>query len=423
MTATTPLIKRDDIVLYEIFVRNFSAEGTLNAIVPQLDRLKNLGVNVLWLMPIQPTGKINHKGTYGSPYSISNFTEINTEFGTKEDFKNLVDSIHAKGMFVILDEVANHTAWDNPWITKHPEWYTKDSSGKIIWPAGTDWNDVADLNYDNKELWQAKINTLKYWIQNFNIDGYRCDMAGMVPDDFWKEAIDTIRKIRPLILIAESDKPEMYENGFDITYGWKMYHQLKHVWQGDSSSVAVDHVLKYEADNYSNNYKALRFITNHDENSWDDVPQNKFTNIEGSKAAFVTILTLPGVALVYQGQEIGYPTKINLFEKYNIDWNANPELQQWYSNILKFYNGNEILKKGALAEFSVENEKALIYQRKILGKDPLWVIINTRNEEITITLPPSLQNKKLLDIFSNVGMETTEVMKLQPHEYHIVEAH
>jgi len=410
----------EDITMYEIFVRNFSSEGTFNAIIPQLDRIKKLGVNVIWLMPIQPLGKLNHKGTYGSPYSIQNYTEVNPDFGTKADFKKLVDSIHAKGMYIILDEVANHTAWDNPWITSHPEWYTHDSvTGKIISPV-KDWTDVADLNYDNIELRKQMIHDLKYWIDSFKIDGYRCDAAHMVPDDFWKQAISILRQDRPIIMLAESEDSSMYSDGFDMTYSWSVYHALKDVWNGKRTTATVDSMLQKEKAKFPANFRSLRFIDNHDENSWDNVPEVKFINRDGAKAAFFATITIPGTPLVYNGQEVGYPTKMNLFEKYSIDFTANPELQQWYSTILNFYDHSDVLKKGTLDEFDSENKTVLIYERKLLGQDPLWVIVNTQNSEVVAQLPSSLQNKKMQDLISGEGIASATTMKLRPFEYHIL---
>ena len=409
----------NDIVIYELFVRNFSDEGTINAIIPRLDELKALGVNVIWLMPIQPTGKEDKKGTYGSPYAVQDYYGLNRDFGTKADFKKLVDEVHARGLCIIIDEVANHTAWDNPWVTQHPDWYTHDSTGKII-PPVKDWSDVADLNYDNKEMRKEKIKALKYWVDSFNIDGYRCDAAAMVPNDFWKEAIDTLRKIRPLIMLAESDEPKMYDNGFDMTYGWYMYSVLKNVWKGDSTTEAVQRCLQKEQQRFPSTYRPIRFITNHDEDSWDDVPEKKFINRDGAKAAFVTMITLPGVPLVYNGQEVGYPEKINLFEKYKIDWTANKDLDQWYSNMLHFYSSNDVLKKGLIDQFDAENKYVLIYERSLTGVDPLWVIINASNKETRASLPVPLQNQKITDVISNTAMSTEKEMKLKPYEYHVV---
>jgi glycosidase len=206
-----------------------------------------------------------------------------------------------------------------------------------------------------------------------------------------------------------------------MTYGWKVYQAMKKIWSGDSTVSSLDRCLKKEATKYPANYRALRFITNHDEDSWDDVPEVKFTNRDGAKAAFITMITLPGTPLVYNGQEVGYPTKINLFEKYSIDYSVNPELQQWYSNVLNFYDQNDILKKGTLDEFDTDNPTVFIYERQLLGKDPLWVIVNTKNAEVTAKLPPSLQNKKLMDLLGNEGIVTEANLKLRPFEYHIVQ--
>ncbi len=364
------------IVMYQVFVRNFSKEGSFNALTHRLNDLKALGVNTLWLMPIQPTGLKRHKGTYGSPYAIKDYTAVHPDYGTKEDFKKLVDSCHSLGLNIIIDLVANHTSWDCKWVTEHPDWYIHDSNGHIVSPV-PDWTDVADLNYDNSAMRTEMIKDMKYWVEEFDIDGYRCDVAEMVPNDFWKSAIDSLKKIKPVIMLAEGAKPDLYEAGFQITYGWDFYHNLKQVFNNKAGLAKLDSVLAKEKVQYPTHFKQLRFITNHDENSWDNVPQNLFVNLDGTKAAFVISACIPGVPLVYNGQEVGYPEKINLFEKYSIDYSANPELTKFYVDILHLKE-HPALFENSITRIDIKNNDVYAFVSEGHGQRVL-VVVNVRN--------------------------------------------
>lgn len=407
-----------EVVMYEVFVHNFSAEGTFNALTLRLEELKELGVNTLWLMPIQPIGQLNKKGTFGSPYSIRDYYAVNPDYGTKTDFKRLVDSVHAKGMYIIIDEVANHTSWDHAWVTEHPDWYTKDSTGKMI-PPVADWTDVVDLNFDNQELRKEMIKSMKYWIDSFNIDGYRCDVAGMVPFDWWKECITELRKSRPIMMLAEGDDPKLYESGFDMSYGWQMYQALKQVWSGKQPLSILDTVLMKEEKNYPDHYRPLRFIDNHDENSWDNVPAVKFQSVQGSKAAFVAMVCMPGVPLLYNGQEVGFDTRINLFEKYTINWSVNAELRDFYKMILQLYHEQEILQQGSIERITTSGEDVLMMKRK-LNDSVIVVMINVRNKKVTAAMPEVLMGKNYVNILSNVQFSFTYDLNFAPYEFKIL---
>lgn len=413
--ATVPTVS--DVVMYELFVHNFSNEGTINAVIPRLNELKDLGINTIWLMPIQPIGKLNKKGTFGSPYSLSDYYAVNPDLGTKADFKRLVDSIHAKGMYVIIDEVANHTAWDNPWVTQHPDWYTHDSTGKIISPVA-DWTDVADLNFDNQDLRKEMIRSMKYWVDSFNIDGYRCDAAGMVPDDFWKECITELRKSRPLLMLAENDDPKMYANGFDMTYGWRLYHNLKDIWSGKQPIGSMDSVLFWEKKAFPYNYRPIRFTDDHDENSWDNIPEVKFQSADGAKAAFVVMATMPGVPFIYQGQEVGYATKINLFEKYNIDWNTNPDLRNFYRSMLHLYNTSDVLKNGTVNRIPAGND-VLMYTRT-LNDSMMVIMVNIRNKQVKAAMPKELMSRNYSNALTNEQVMFSYDLNFAPYEYKIL---
>jgi glycosidase len=418
VAVTIPEVR--DLVMYELFIRNFTKEGTFNAIIPRLDEIKDLGVNVIWLMPIQPTGQLNKKGTYGSPYSISDYYAVNPDYGTKKDFRNLVDAIHAKGLYVIIDEVANHTSQDNGWISEHPDWYTRDSTGKIV-PPVADWTDVADLNFDNAELRKEMTNSLKYWIDSFNIDGYRCDVAGMVPFDWWKETITELRKSRPIFMLAEGDDPKLYESGFDMTYGWSMYQVMKKVLAGNKPVISIDTVLQKEEKDFPSDYNPIRFTDNHDENSWDNVPAVKFQSEQGAKAAYVIMTTLPGVPFLYQGQEAGYETKINLFEKYDIDWKADPEMRNFYKSVLALHNKSNVLKNGAINWMNSGSDDVVIYSRT-LSTDTMVVMVNVRNKDSRFTIPKIMTGRAFTNALTDQSESLQDEIVLKPFEYKILKA-
>ena len=233
-------------VIYEVYLRSFSKEGTLKALESRIPELKKLGVTVVWLMPIHPVGKLLRKGTLGSPYSVQDYYGINPEFGTLDDFNSLVNTVHQEGLKIIIDLVANHTAWDNPMLKEHPEWYTHDASGKIISP-NPDWTDVADLNYDSPELRMYMITMMKYWVHDIGIDGFRCDVAELVPTDFWNNARKELDAIKPVMMLSEGTIPEHHIRAFDLTYSWNMYAVLENVIKGSIAATVFDELLTSES--------------------------------------------------------------------------------------------------------------------------------------------------------------------------------
>lgn len=394
---TLPPPPKDQLVIYEVFVRNFSPEGSFRGVIAGLDSLKSLGVNTLWLMPIHPVGVKNRKGEYGSPYSIRDFYDVNPEFGTKEDFKALVDAVHAKGMYIIIDLVANHSAFDNAWIEQHPDWYTRNDSGQIV-PPVADWSDVADLNYDNPEVPEEMTKVMEYWVKEFDIDGYRCDVAEMVPTPFWAASIKRIQAIKPVIMLAEGAKPELYEAGFDFTYGWEVYHQLKKIFDGESAT-SFAMVAQSETAKVIAGGRLMRFITNHDETSWDDVPVNLFKSREGSLAAFAASIFLPSIPLIYNGQEVGHPEKMNLFEKNEISWTANAYMRDAYKQMLSVYHNEAVLRGNEITYLDSTSTDVIMYQRGT-GDQSLFILVNVRGELSKVSLPASLQGKTMLNLLT-----------------------
>ena len=319
--------------IYEVNLRAQSSEGNLQGVISKLQHIKDLGTNVIWLMPIYEQGITN---SVNSPYCIKDYTKVSPEYGTLSDLRVLTDQAHALGMAVIMDWVANHTSWDHPWITEHPEWYTQNSAGQIIIPPGTNWNDVADLNFDQVAMRNAQIEAMKYWVLEANVDGYRCDYADGVPFDFWNEAINQLRALpnRDLLMLAEGTRTDHYQAGFDLTYGWNYYTALKNVWNGASSStLTTTHQLEYG--NIPAGKGKVRFTTNHDESAWDASPISLFNGKNGALAASVVNIFSGAVPLLYTGQEVGKTGTTPFFSKYHHQLGSQPRYARCLSENLQ----------------------------------------------------------------------------------------
>jgi glycosidase len=312
--------------LYEVFVQDFSPSGTFRGIIDGLDRIQSAGANVIWLMPIYPIGVLDRKGPLGSPYAVRDYRAVNPAYGTTADFRALVEAVHSRGMKVILDFVPNHTSPDNAWVKEHPDYYVRDERGELTVPRDdkgklTDWTDVAQLDYKNPKLRRAMIANMQYWLREFGIDGFRVDVAGFIPDDFWREAVPALRSAVPrrILLLAEWGDLEMHRSGFDLTYAWDSHDRLKAVWQGASASTFVEGELP-DMKAMPPGGMRMRFSTNHDKTAWEDPPVKVFRGSAGARAAFVAVALLPGRPLLYNGQEIESPQKLGLFEDQAIDW-------------------------------------------------------------------------------------------------------
>lgn len=372
-------------VLYELYVRSFTPEGTFRAIIPRLAELRSLGVTTIWLMPIHPVGEIERKGTLGSPYSIVDYRAINPEFGTMEDFQALLEAVHAEGMHLILDLVANHTAWDHRWVTENPDWYLTDDEGTITHPPGTDWYDVAALDFSRPEVRAAMLDEMRFWVEEVGIDGYRADVAELVPEDFWTEAIAELRAIRPVLMLAEGHVPSLHEAGFDLTYSWDSYHAMKLVWQGAPADTLAQIASREEAA-YPPNGR-LRFTTNHDETAWDASPLELFDGTAGAQAAAVIVATLPGVPLIYNGQEVGDPQQLPLFEQVAIDWDADPQMRAFYEDLLARRAASRALQRGAFEPIDHELGRDVLAFRRVAGDAVATVVVNVRNAAAVVEVP------------------------------------
>jgi glycosidase len=366
----------------------------------KLPELKQLGVTILWLMPIHPVGEEKRKGTLGSPYSVKDYYGINPEFGNLDDFKGLVKKSHEQGLKIIIDLVANHTSWDSKMFTEHPEWFTKDSTGKSV-PPVADWSDVVDLNYNNAELRRYMIDMLKYWVRDVGLDGFRCDVAEMVPTEFWNEARAALDSIRPVIMLSEGQYPEHHLKAFDLTYSWNMYGSMAMVLKGEKPASEFDAVLTREASAYPKGSIRMRFSSNHDENAWDRPDVEKF-GINGAFLAAVLVNTIPGAPLLYNGQEAANDKKLGLFEKFEIDWTKGKEFREFYAKLYAIRKSNPSLAVGEYQNVKNNMADQVYTFIRTDGKNTVLVALNFLNNECTaqLELPQKYSSAKLTNAFT-----------------------
>ena len=404
----------DKATIYEVNLRAQSSEGTLQGVISKLDHIKSLGTNIIWLMPIYEQGTVN---SVGSPYSVKNYEKISPEYGSLADLRALTDQAHAMGMAVILDWVANHTAWDHPWISAHPEWYTQNANGQIIIPPGTNWNDVADLNFEQSAMRQAQIDAMKYWVLEANVDGFRCDYADGVPFDFWNEAIAALKSLpkRDVLMLAEGTRSDHYQAGFDLTYGWNYYTALKNVWNGAATSTLTS-TNQLEYGNIPAGKGKVRFTTNHDESAWDASPMTLFNGKNGALAASVINIFSGGVPLLYTGQEVGKTGTTPFFNNSTINWTANADMLASYQKLYTIYNQNSAARGNNISSYQLSND--LICWKKTNGASSMLILVNVRNSTINITLPPALTGN-FTNLVSGQNENITTSMSLPAYAYRI----
>ena len=405
-----------DVVLYQVNPRVFAPSNSFQAIISRLDSIQDLGVNMLWIMPIYPIGEVKSKN---SPYSVRDYKAVAPEYGTIDDLRMLVESCHERGMGVILDWVANHTAWDNVWLQQHPDWYTHDSTGNIIFPPGTDWTDVADLNYDNADMRKAMIDAMCFWVDTVGIDGFRCDVADQVPTTFWKECITTLRdaaKPKHLIMLAEGANPDNFKAGFDLNYAWEFMGAIAEVMKGEARVGKLVTVDKHEYENLDHDKFKLRFTTNHDE-ATKASPITLYGGERASMAAFVATTMLHGGMLIYGSQEVGYPETINFFKYVPVNWNANPKLRDEYKRLISIYNSHPALRSsGKVLPYDDDNNNILCVDR-VLNNDNVLVVVNVRNQVSSIEVPSMWAGRTVTNLMTGVETDLSRTLTLQPYQY------
>ncbi|MBU0507363.1 alpha-glucosidase C-terminal domain-containing protein [bacterium] len=401
-----------NVCIYEVNVRQFTPAGTFAEFREHLPRLKELGVRVLWFMPIHPIGEQNRKGTLGSYYSVRDYLAVNPEFGTMDEFKSLVRSAHDLGMHVLIDWVANHAAWDNPLVEEHPDWFTQNEKGDFV-PPVPDWHDVIDLNYEREGLRDYMIEAMRFWIRETDIDGFRCDVAGMVPWDFWADAIEALHEIKPVFMLAEDESPAAHEKGFDVTYSWNLHWLMSGIAHGKRSVLALDSLFIRERNAYPPDAHRLRFTDNHDENSWNGTVFERLG--DAAEAFAVLTLTVPGIPLIYSGQEAGLDKQLEFFERDPIDWREH-HLRDVYRILLRLKRENRALWNGSSGGAIVRCETNLpetvsAFVREKDDQDVL-VVLNLSAEPKLVEVKSRLTGE-FLDAFTGERVNVSENAPLE----------
>jgi glycosidase len=361
-------------VVYELNTRQFTKEGNFKAVLPRIPELKHLGVGIVWFMPIHPIGQEQRKGRLGSPYAVRDYYGINPEFGNLDDFKALVHSIHDQDMHVIIDLVINHTAWDNPLVKEHPDWYVHDATGKIVSPF--DWTDTVKLNYQNPELREYIIKMMEHWVRDVGVDGFRCDVAGEVPTAFWNEARARLDRIRPVFMLAEAEKPELLVEAFDSDYDSQLFRTFDDIAHGKANAEAVDAQVVHDRNTYPGGSRRLLFSTNHDQNSWLDSDIHRLGPL-GSEAFADLIFTLPGRPLIYNGQEVGNARKLAFFERDPLVWPEDSDRRRHFEHLTRLYGQEIELQTGTYTRLGTDAPKqVLAFQRRSPASESLVVVAN-----------------------------------------------
>lgn len=410
--------------IYEVNIRQYTPEGTITAFEKHLPRLKKMGVDILWLMPIFPISEKYRKGSLGSYYAVANYKKVNPKFGTEKDLHHLIETAHKDSMLVILDWVANHTGWDNPWITEHPDWYTHDSIGKIISPV-PDWTDVADLNYDNKNMRNEMVNSMKYWLTDFDVDGFRCDVAMMVPTDFWDSTRIELNKVKPVFMLSEAEQPDLMKHAFDMNYSWNFYHIMNEIAKKKQNADSLRKYFENDTKIYPRKVYRMTFTSNHDENSWNGTVYERMP--ESYKTFAALTFVAPGMPLIYSGQEAGLKKRLKFFDKDTIDW-TNLKMQDFYTKLISLKKENSALwngEAGSSAYFiNTSNPEQIISFIRKKDNNKVLVIMNLSDKKTNFNYLNN--NKKVQGYYTEyftkkeIDIEPNKNYILKPWEYKVL---
>jgi glycosidase len=384
----TPALKSadwvKDAVIYSVYLRSFSPTGNFEGLERRLPELKDLGVSVLWLLPVNPVGELNRKGPLGSPYAVRDYYGINPEFGTLRDFKRLLAAAKREGMRLIVDLVANHTSWDSRLITEHPDWFKRDARGNIV-PPNADWTDVAGLDYTKPALRRYMIDMMRWWVKDVGIDGFRCDVAERVPNDFWEDARAQLNRIKPVMMLAEGSLPQEHVKAFDLTYSWNVYDVLDPLLQGKRPVTLLDQILKNERLQFPTGSLRMRFTTNHDKNASDAPAVLKFGK-DGLRLATVLVNTLPGVPMMYTGEEVANDRKLSLFERVGVDWSRPRDMGDLWKFLIALRRGHMALSRGDMLRVPSMPDGDIFSFFRAAGTDKVLVVLNFSGEPRTASL-------------------------------------
>lgn len=410
--------------IYQVNVRQFSPQGTFEAVSLQLERIKRLGVTIIWLMPIHEIGKLNRKGSLGSPYAVKDFYSINPEFGDATSLRLLIERAHSLNLKVILDWVPNHSAWDNVLVSQHPHWYARDYKGDFRPSPWWDWDDIIEFDYAQADLRTYMIDAMSYWLEQFDVDGFRCDVAGYVPNDFWRQAREALDLIKPVFMLAEWEDRDLHEYAFDMTYAWSWNEVLHDIVHKRSS---LDKLRKY----YSWNERAwpkeafrMTFVSNHDENAWEGTPDEKFGDAQ--KACIVLSCLGQGVPLIHNGQEAGETKRLAFFEKDCIEWQQHA-IGTLYTKLLKLRKRYTALWNGvhgATMHQVPNNQAQSVFSFVRQDKESKWfMVFNFSDEHKQVGFEENLFTDEYIEVFGSSrrrhDLFSDFELDLEPWEYRI----
>ena len=406
--------------IYEANIRQFSTEGTFKAFEKHLPRLREMGIDIIWLMPVNPIGEKNRKGKLGSYYSVKDYMAVNPEFGTMDDLKSLVQKIHSMGMYVIVDWVANHSAWDNALTTEHPEWYSKSKEGNFQPTPWYDWDDIIDFDYDQPGLRKYMTEALKFWVKEVDIDGYRCDVAGFIPVDFWDNARRELDAIKPVFMLAEWESRDLHKNAFDMTYAWSLWDKMHAAATGQKGIGGLVEYMAHDVSTFPKGAYRMTFTDNHDKNSWEG---NQYSNFgAGLHAAMVMSSMVNGMPLVYSGQEAGLDRSLAFFDKDTIVWKQHPNADI-YKKLFELKHKNQALWNGGWGGEMVRiyNDKmnqVISFAREKNG-DRVLPIINFSDKEVSVILHSKYYTGTYTELFTNKAytLKGEDSFTLKPWDY------
>ena len=406
--------------IYEVNVRQFTKEGNFKAFEAHLPRLKEMGVDIIWLMPIHPIGEKNRKGKLGSYYAVKDYLDVNPEFGTMDEFKSLVKKIHSMGMYVIIDWVANHTAWDNPLATEHPEWYTKTREGNFQPTPWYDWDDIIDLDYDHPGLRKYMTEALKFWVKEADIDGYRCDTGGFIPTDFWDNARAEMDAIKPVFMLAEWESRDLHQNAFDMTYAWSLWDKMHNATVGNKGIGGLVEYMAHDVNTFPKGGYRMTFTDNHDKNSWEG---NQFSNFGAALPACIVFTgVVNGMPLIYSGQEAGLDRSLAFFEKDEIVW-KNHQNADLFKSVFKLKHENQALWNGdwggeMVRIYSDKMDEVISFSRE-KNNNIVIPIINFTKKPVKVKLNTKYYKGTYKNWFTNklITLNGEDTMDLAPWEY------
>jgi alpha-amylase len=407
--------------IYEVNLRQYTPEGSFEAFGNQLERLRDMGVEVLWFMPITPISREKRLGILGSYYACSSYTQTNPEFGTVDDFRKLVSKAHKAGFKVIIDWVANHTGWDHEWTRSNPGFYKRNADGQ--WYDNHGWEDVIDLNYYDHNLRRTMMDAMKFWVRECDIDGFRCDMAHLVPLDFWREARIALAPLKPLFWLAETEDPNYFEV-FDGGYAWNWMHSTEKFARNEIDLPTLLQTLRNYELRYPGEAFHMYFTSNHDENSWNGTEYEKYGDLARALAIFS--FTWKGVPLIYSGQEMPNRKRLKFFEKDAIEWTGQYELHKFYQSLCRLRLKHPALQAPGKGDPEIiangTGHSVFVYKRQV-DEAVLVVVINFSDQDQKVQLPENLADYILIDIFTEIRKGISPHIELKPREAIVLSTH